>query len=423
MFGSVAYPRKAMLASAAGIYCLLAASFACSVPVKAAGNTPVPSTTWLQLADARKGAADRLFLTAIKLYRAGDLEGAAENFEMGLSIDPENPVAHFYFAETLSDMKRDKAALAHYRKASELAPGSEEGIIANLKLKKLAQKFAPGKVFKDCDSCPEMVVIPAGSFIMGSREQERIWAAKSAWPDAKYSSERASHKRMYDGMESPNRRVTLRYAFAIGRYEVTVGQWKACVAAAKCKELPKDFDYRGKPAQRPDDVAVHKVSWNGVKSYLQWLSLKTGLRYRLPSESEWEYMARAGTTTAFNFGQNIDVSQAHFSDVYGGISHYAPISVGRYQANAFGVYDVHGNVAEITEDCQGAYGSVPSDGSAHTPSGSYSNCHARMTRGGSFSDGRHAVRSAARGVTMVLGLDGKDFHAIGLGFRVTRDLD
>ncbi len=179
--------------------------------------------------------------------------------------------------------------------------------------------------FAECRECPEMVVVPAGSFLMGSPKSE----------DGN------------DGTEGPQHEVKIPRSFAIGKFEVTFAEWDACVAAGGCKYRPGDQGWgRGK---RP----VINVSWNHVtKEYLPWLSRKTGKTYRLPTEAEWEYAARAGTTTPFSTGETITPSQANFdgNHTYGGsargISREKTIVVGSFQANAFGLYDVHGNVWE-----------------------------------------------------------------------------
>ncbi|MDP7548054.1 MAG: SUMF1/EgtB/PvdO family nonheme iron enzyme [Alphaproteobacteria bacterium] len=369
-------------------------------------------TRWLQVADAKSNAADRLFLKAIKLYRAGDLEGAAEHFEMGLTINPENPVAHFYFAETLSDMKRDKDAIAHYRKAATLAPGSEEGIIAGLKLKNLAKKSAPGRVFKDCDDCPEMVIVPAGSFMMGSTEPERAWAVRNINTRILGKGLEEYQKRDFDEHEEPQHKVMLRYSFTVGRYEISVGQWRACVSDGACKKLPDGIGFTFDSAS--PDLAVDSVKWQTAKTYTNWLSKRTGRRYRLLSEAEWEYVARAGTSTAFNVGADINTDQANFSDSQVSYNRRSK-TVGQFKANAFGVFDVHGNVAEWVEDCwHSSYEGAPTDGSAWTTGDM---CDQKVIRGGSKINGQGKIRSAARGLGFVNSQVG------GSGFRVARDLD
>ena len=220
-----------------------------------------------------------------------------------------------------------------------------------------------------------MVVIPAGSFMMGSEEKSE---------------------------ERPRHRVMISRAFAVGKYEVTFAEWHACVRAGSCSHRPDDEGW-GR-SNRP----VMMVNWGDAKTYVRWLNRKTGHEYRLPSESEWEYAARAGTKTAYHFGGRIDSSQANYSSNPG-----KTVPVGRYAANAFGLHDVHGNVWEWVEDCwNGGYAGAPSDGQAWTSG----DCSIRVLRGGSYAYISGGIRSALRG----RGATGNRFR--GLGFRVARTL-
>ena len=138
--GSFACKRTLMATSAVGLLCVLAAALAWTSPASAGGETASPKSGWVQVADARTDAADRFFLKAIKLFRSGDLSGAVAQFELGLSIDPDNPIAHYYFAETYAAMKRDSDALKHYEKAVELGPDTTEGVMAAAMLPGLKRK-------------------------------------------------------------------------------------------------------------------------------------------------------------------------------------------------------------------------------------------------------------------------------------------
>lgn len=209
----------------------------------------------------------------------------------------------------------------------------------------------PGTAFRDCDGCPEMVMIPAGNFLMGSPDSE-----------AGRSSD-----------EGPQHRVSISRPFAAGKYEVTFDEWDACVRESGCSHNPSDQGWgRGK---RP----VINVSWQDAKKFTEWLSRKSGKRYRLLTEAEWEYVARAGTTTAYSTGATIATSQANYSGNLG-----KTVAVGSYGPNAFGVHDVHGNVYEWTEDCWNAsYAGAPTNGSAWLSG----DCSDRVSRGGSWSDG------------------------------------
>ena len=162
----------------------------------------------------------------------------------------------------------------------------------------------PGAVFKDCDTCPEMVVIPAGSFKMGD-----LSGAGSS-------------------KEKPVHEVKIGYSFAVGKYEVTQAEWEAVMG-----KNPSEF----KGARKP----VETVTWDEAKSFVKKLSEQTGKEYRLLSESEWEYMARAGSTTEYPWGDEIDSSKAKYDSGDG--SGESTVPVGCYSANAFGVYDTVGN--------------------------------------------------------------------------------
>ena len=239
-----------------------------------------------------------------------------------------------------------------------------------------AQAAGPGK---DCAECPEMVTVPAGSFVMGSPAGEEG----------------------RDDDEGPQRTVTIGRAFAVGKFEVTFAEWDACVAGGGCNGYrPEDRGWgRG---NRP----VIYVNWNDAQAYVQWLSNRTGKRYRLLSEAEWEYVARAGTTTPFSFGNTITPAQARFASD-------RTAAVGSFPANRFGLHDMHGNVWEWTEDCyNGSYAGAPSDGSAWRSG----DCSRPVLRGGSWYNYPRYLRSAGR--------DGNDpSHRVNyVGFRVARTL-
>ena len=251
--------------------------------------------------------------------------------------------------------------------------------------------------FRDCATCPEMVVVPAGEFMMGSPPGER-----GRNPD-----------------EGPQRKVTFTQPFAAGKYEVSFVQWDACVAEAGCTHKPGDNGWgRGK---RP---VIH-VSWSDAQQYVNWLKKKTGKAYRLLTEAEWEYAARATTKatdplTPFSTGQTINYSQANYDAnfVYGagakmGIYRQKTVDVGSFKANAFGLHDMHGNVWEWVEDCyKDTYAGAPVDGSAITSR----TCTLNILRGGAWNYYPQLLRSAYRyasapGVRMDNG-----------GFRVARSM-
>jgi formylglycine-generating enzyme required for sulfatase activity len=237
--------------------------------------------------------------------------------------------------------------------------------------------YHPGDFFRDCKECGEMVVVPPGTFEMGSGAD----------------------------MESPIHRVTIAKPFAIGRYEVTFQEWDFCVAAGGCKYSPSDQSWgRG-------DRPVINLSWLDAKEFVKWLSQKTGQSYRLPSEAEWEYAARAGTSTPYWWGREIGTRQANCRECGGGGAQTSP--VGSFKSNAFGLFDTAGNVAEWVEDCwNDNYRNAPRDGSAWTTG----QCQLRGLRGGSFDSQAKYLRSQAR-----FRYD-FDVRYLANGFRVVREL-
>lgn len=248
----------------------------------------------------------------------------------------------------------------------------------------------PGETFSDCPNCPEMVVIRGGTFTMGSPRNEE--------------------GRSND--EGPQRQVTIA-PFAIGKTEVTFDQWDACVAAGGCNGYRPDDEW-GRGSQ-----PVINVSWQDAQAYVDWLAEKTGKPYRLPTEAEWEYAARAGTTTPFSFGSTISTVQANYDGnyVYGagtkGEDRQRTVPAGSLPANPWGLYEVHGNLWEWVEDCyHDSYKGAPADGRAWVEN----SCSVRVFRGGSWSYLPGFLRSAYRG-----GLE-PGYRNIAVGFRVARTL-
>ena len=245
--------------------------------------------------------------------------------------------------------------------------------------------------FKDCPECPEMVVVPAGSFTMGSSQNEQ----------QRYN-------------EEAQVRVSVPTPFAAGRFAVTFDEWDACVSDGGCNGYkPSDAGWgRGKHP-------VVNVNWNDAKGYAAWLSRKTGNNYRLLSDAEREYVTRAGTTTPFWWGSSITPTQANYNGsaapYEGGGSQgefcQRTMPVDSFEANHWGLFNVHGNVWEWTEDCWGITGN-PGNGSAWTTG----DCSKRVIRGGSWSSFPQNLRSALR--------DGGDAisRLVNRGFRVARTL-
>ncbi len=226
-----------------------------------------------------------------------------------------------------------------------------------------------GEVFQDCDMCPQMVVVPGGRFGMGSPETEEG----------------------HDEEEGPRHVVAIEL-FAVGVYQVTFEEWDACAYAGGCGGLLPEDEGWG----RGDRPAIN-VSWEDAQGYVAWLSETTGEEYRLLTEAQWEYVARAGTQTARYWGEDESAQCRHANggDTYisclDGYENTAP--VGSFDANAFGLYDVLGNIWEWTEDCwNDSYAGAPNDGSAWRSG----DCSRRVLRGGSFTNSPAGLRSAQR---------------------------
>jgi formylglycine-generating enzyme required for sulfatase activity len=219
-----------------------------------------------------------------------------------------------------------------------------------------------GDLFRDCEDCPLMTVVPTGHFMMGSE---------------RHRSE-----------EKPTHEVTIPEPFAIGVYEVTVGEWDACLREAECDYAPKSLDNGRMP--------VSNVSWDDAQQYIAWLSKKTGKDYRLPSEAEWEYAARGGAdaaSTAFWWGDAVGKNNADCRDCSSKWDGKSAAPVGSFKPNPFGLYDVHGNLWEWTQDCSNrSYKGAPSDGSPWLRG----DCIARMLRGGSWNLEADYMRTTRR---------------------------
>jgi formylglycine-generating enzyme required for sulfatase activity len=289
----------------------------------------------------------------------------------------------------------------------------------------------PGTVFRDCLDCPRMVVIPAGEFTMGSPVSE---------------AERG-------GDEGPQHQVLIAYPFALGRTEVTIAEFRrfaeesgykteaerdtlalGCSGfiylnpAAKDSEPQPVTSWRNPGLVQEDTHPALCVSWNDARAYAQWLSRKTGQRYRLPTEAEWEYAARGGTVASRYWGDDPGqacrfanvADQSRFQSLSFGQKHecndghYFTAPVGGYAGNGFGLYDMLGNAWEWTEDCWNAsYAGAPSDGSAWLTG----DCSQRVFRGGSWSTVPRIARSASRNKNSA------DHRDNLTGFRLVRTLE
>ena len=276
---------------------------------------------------------------SVKVYLyVQDTQGgqvAAASAEPGKGLFPPD----FFGSDVTAEREAREAEERRRAEAERKAREAEER-------RKRAQ--APGKKLQDCPECPEMVVVPGGKF---------------------------------------------GRPFAVGVYEVTFGEWDACVSDRGCGGYRPDDEGWGR-SRRP----VVNVSWNDAKAYLRWLSEKTGKAYRLLSEAEWKYVARAGTTTAYWWGDDVGHNRANCNGCGSPWDKTQTAPVGSFSANPFGLHDVHGNVWEWVEDCYGG------------------DCGVRVVRGGSWYDSPRDLRSAVRGGNPT---GDRDAH---VGFRVARTL-
>ena len=347
-------------------------------------------------------AAERDTIEELQAYLDSQPEGAHRDEVRDRLKALREPLV---FAEA-----QEQHTLAAY---NEYLAAYPDGAYADLANQMVAQLGATGE-FRDCDHCPAMVVIPSGSFMMGSDDGK---------PD-----------------ETPRRRVTIAEPFAVGKYEVTVGEFAAFVTATghdmadgegllglppanACTSLNilqvfERITWRAPGYGQDDDSPVVCVSWNDAVAYVKWLSIETGQPYRLLSEAEWEYVARAKTDTAFHFGATISTKEANYDSSHSDelsvdrLNRGQSISVGSFPPNRFGVHDVHGNALEWAEDCwHENYEGAPTDGRAWTSDG---DCEVRVARGGSWYNYAALIRSAARA-----SFDARKRHS-HFGLRVAR---
>ena len=244
----------------------------------------------------------------------------------------------------------------------------------------------PKDQFKECHECPEMVVVPAGEFLMGSPAGEDGRA----------------------GNEDPRRKVTIARPLAVGRFEVTFAEWEGCIHQGGCRHRPSNEGWGS--GTRP---VIH-VSWDDItREYLPWLSRKTGKTYRLLTEAEWEYAARSGATTTYSWGNEIGANNANCSGCGSQWDGRQTAPVGSFRPNAFGLHDMHGNVWEWVQDCyRDTYANAAPDGAAALDLDGCS----RVLRGGSWLGAPRVLRSAVRGGYQ------PDFRFGNGGFRVARSL-
>jgi formylglycine-generating enzyme required for sulfatase activity len=283
----------------------------------------------------------------------------------------------------------------------------------------------PSASFHDCRrGCPEMIALPPGSFLMGASPTDEHQGA--------------------DGVEQPQHRVNIGYGFAVGKFEIMKAEYVEFARATNLKDpdgcnvhepphWPKimGLSWRNTPFPQTERDPVVCVSWQEAQAYTQWLSKKTGYKYRLLSEAEWEYADRAGTTTQAFWGDNQEEACSYANGVdltlvdrfpnakWENIApchdgHIFTAALGSYKPNAFGLHDMEGNVFEWVMDCWiKNYGGAPSDGSPRLDG----ECDKRVNRGGSWTSAPTGLRSTHRDEDSV-----DHTRVVDLGFRVARDL-
>jgi len=291
----------------------------------------------------------------------------------------------------------------------------------------------PGAAFRDCPDCPEMVSLPSGDFVMGAPQDEPGVGAG----------------------ETPQRRVSVG-GFAMGKYDVTRDQWAAFVTATG-RPTTGGCAWASKTGHRPDpnvswrnvefpqagDHPVVCITFEDAEAYARWLSRVTGRRYRLPTEAEWEYAARAGSTTPHYWGAEASHERANYGQetccagLATGRDRWVQTSpVGAFPPNAFGLHDMHGNVMQWVQDCLHNYSDAPRDGSAYVTPGPLKPgpmvrqqlvgtdaCAYRMLRGGDWGNPPRMIRAASRNYAPAPGSTLEVYKSGGLGLRVVRSLD
>lgn len=233
---------------------------------------------------------------------------------------------------------------------------------------------------KDCPACPVLIKLPGRtSFMMGSNSG--------------------------DPSERPAHHVAIGAPFAIGKYAVSVEQWNACAEADACPRITTDAAAKNSPAR--------DLSWDNAQQYVNWLSKVSGKPYRLPTEAEWEYAARGGSSTRYWWGEQMRSGTANCKDCGQPWRQDGPANIGSFAANPYGLYDMNGGVWEWVSDCwHSSYKDAPSDGRAWDQP----NCNVRVIRGGSWRDGASYMTSTTRFKYDASVRDSQN------GFRVVRDL-
>lgn len=341
--------------------------------------------------------ADRHFVKAERQFGEGDYQGAAATLGKILALQSEHGFevpASFWFKHALALLKAgdldraERSATRYIRMEGRAGEHYGEALKMFDRIEQGRAVLAPGRVFRDPlqsgGEGPQMVVLPAGSFRMGCLSDGR---------DCRDD-------------EKPVRGVRIVRPIAVSVHEVTFEDYDRFTRATGAR---KANDGRWGRGLRP----VINVSWRDAKAYAAWLSSQTGAEYRLLSESEWEYAARAGTSTRYSWGDGIGAGRANCRGCGGLRGDGQPELVWGHEPNGFGLHNMHGNVQEWVEDCwNGSYRGAPANGEAWVRG----DCSRRVSRGGSWADGPGSLRSAARNGSPAV------FRVSNIGIRVARTL-
>ena len=339
------------------------------VELQAEHGLEIPDQFWFRRAQAAHDAGlHELAIESVVLYLENTGQGG-EHYRAALEL---------YDAAELAKAEADARRLAAERAEVERL-AVERAEAERLAAEEEALAAAVAAV------APEMVTIPAGRFRMGC----------------------VSGQDCRDN-ELPVHEVRISEAFAVSKYEVTLADWDACVLDGGCGGYRPDGEGWGR-GTRP----VINVSWDDAQAYVRWLSSQTGEEYRLLSEAEWEYVARAGSETAYSWGNGIGSNRANCDGCGSQWESRQSAPVGSFEANALGVHDMHGNVWEWVEDCwNGSYEGAQADGSAWRTG----DCNLRVLRGGSWDFNPRSLRSEGRGG------DATGIRDDDVGFRLARSI-
>lgn len=285
---------------------------------------------------------------------------------------------------------------------------ARESDLADLALRDTATVTDPASglvEFRDCPQCPAMVTLPQGQFMMGSGPEESRLATSLGQPEASAAA------------EHPRVEVVMSRTVAIGKYEVTFAEWDFCFQEGGCSYRPSDERW-GR-----NDRPVTNVARRDAEEYLRWLRRHTGRDYRLPSESEWEYAARAGTSTARYWGEGLGEGHAVCDGCGSRWDNRRTAPVGAFMPNGFGVHDMLGNVTEWVADCWNpSLEGIPADGSARTSDSPWwkdGECERPVKRGAFWQSFPWTVRAAYRSYWNPGPWSDRSLH---YGFRVALDL-